>query len=54
MEGQNTAKATGKEEVCKSKDKQQAVNGFGGSDQGNSIYFPEITICSTLGLKAAI
>ena len=32
MEGQNTAKATGKEEVCKSKDKQQAVNGFGGSD----------------------
>jgi len=22
--------------------------------QGNSIYFPEITICSTLGLKAAI
>ena len=23
-------------------------------EQGNSIYFPEITICSTLGLKAAI
>ena len=22
--------------------------------QGNSIYFPEITICSTLGFKAAI
>ena len=22
--------------------------------QGNSIYFPEITICNTLGLKAAI
>lgn len=35
MEGQNTAKATGKEEVCKSKDKQQAVNGFGGSDHKN-------------------
>ena len=23
-------------------------------EQGNSIYFPEITICSTLGFKAAI
>ena len=32
VERQNTAKATGKEEVCKSKDKQQTVNGFGESD----------------------
>jgi len=30
------------------------VKAAAGEAQGNSIYFPEITICSTLGLKAAI